>query len=944
MASYNIQLANYTQFLPQDIVKLFPALTPQQLLMRTEDALDDSSLKGKHEKLIELKEASNAKDGNHRVKQKHLQDMLAQQDKLKSEVEKFNEWTKLDEEIKKMKMRQPQLRFEVKQNLGQELKVVRKEAKGQYNQFIKQLEAATKPLEEQRALKKDLDNQVKEKTAEKRRKVNQHNKAQEDLSQMEEDLEKAMDDLKEVDKGERKRQDKMSKLQEEIARLQEQHDQVKAAQAGDQGDAHARRLKLTKEKQGLLGEQREANDALNKMKRDGGKLRNEISKLEGELQAEKNASGRILGALRKRENGGSEDLVRLARIVEEQKELFRKEVYCPIAMHVSVRNKELARFIETLVDRSLRCAFVTQDERDRETLNGLMTRNNIKGIRCINYVTNKRTNYSPPVPSAQLKQYGVLGYMDEAFDAPDIVKKVLNDSAKLHQIAFGDNKAEKQANNEAIFAAGVQILISPNKQTRANRSVHTGRMSYSTGVPQPRAHLLGEGEDKEKVGRLTQRIDELNAELEGFGTTFSQKRTAVRAVEQRITEVSAQLDELTKAGREVKKLEQGLVTAKNKLEKLQQAPSVEKQREKIRKDVVKLNDKRLKKLHAYVGSMRGYMAVCAEHDLAGLKASSMTEHIRQLEAAKREAQDLCDEAKEEYDSVTEKYKDCMDSLKDLKRKAEAVEVPPEVLTYWGTLPPDHFMNDPEQLSEQIRTDQARADAMVTENGQQMVQLYKRQEAQIAQLQAEFQNMETEKATRLQEIADLEESWLPKLRGSVEKINEAFAKAMAEMGFCGEVGLRDPKDNPADPENSGFDYSNFAIDIRVRFKEEQMLRSLDKHTQSGGEKSVSTMLYLVSLQELTDYPFRVVDEINQGMDARNERKMFEQIVRAASRDDCPQYFVITPKLLPGLDFNDAVTTHFVWNAPAAASLDFNHMDFNLSKHAVANNPNKRVRTG
>ena len=69
--------------------------------------------------------------------------------------------------------------------------------------------------------------------------------------------------------------------------------------------------------------------------------------------------------------------------------------------------------------------------------------------------------------------------------------------------------------------------------------------------------------------------------------------------------------------------------------------------------------------------------------------------------------------------------------------------------------------------------------------------------------------------------------------------------------------------------------------QVRFKEEQELRSLDKHTQSGGEKSVSTMLYLVSLQELTDFPFRVVDEINQGMDARNERKMFEQIVRGAS---------------------------------------------------------------
>lgn len=30
-----------------------------------------------------------------------------------------------------------------------------------------------------------------------------------------------------------------------------------------------------------------------------------------------------------------------------------------------------------------------------------------------------------------------------------------------------------------------------------------------------------------------------------------------------------------------------------------------------------------------------------------------------------------------------------------------------------------------------------------------------------------------------------------------------------------------------------------------------------------ERSVSTILYLVSLQDLTNCPFRVVDEINQG---------------------------------------------------------------------------------
>lgn len=38
--------------------------------------------------------------------------------------------------------------------------------------------------------------------------------------------------------------------------------------------------------------------------------------------------------------------------------------------------------------------------------------------------------------------------------------------------------------------------------------------------------------------------------------------------------------------------------------------------------------------------------------------------------------------------------------------------------------------------------------------------------------------------------------------------------------------------------------------------------LDAHRQSGGERSVSTMMYLMALQDISNCPFRVVDEINQ----------------------------------------------------------------------------------
>ena len=59
-----------------------------------------------------------------------------------------------------------------------------------------------------------------------------------------------------------------------------------------------------------------------------------------------------------------------------------------------------------------------------------------------------------------------------------------------------------------------------------------------------------------------------------------------------------------------------------------------------------------------------------------------------------------------------------------------------------------------------------------------------------------------------------------------------------------------------------DYDKYGIRIRVKFRKTEALRELTSHYQSGGERSVSTILYLMALQELNRCPFRVVDEINQ----------------------------------------------------------------------------------
>jgi chromosome segregation ATPase len=69
---------------------------------------------------------------------------------------------------------------------------------------------------------------------------------------------------------------------------------------------------------------------------------------------------------------------------------------------------------------------------------------------------------------------------------------------------------------------------------------------------------------------------------------------------------------------------------------------------------------------------------------------------------------------------------------------------------------------------------------------------------------------------------------------------------------------------------------------------------------------------MSLMEQARSPFSLVDEINQGMDARAERLVHDQLVDVTCNSDVGQYFLITPKLLPNLDYHPRMKVLCVYN--------------------------------
>lgn len=185
------------------------------------------------------------------------------------------------------------------------------------------------------------------------------------------------------------------------------------------------------------------------------------------------------------------------------------------------------------------------------------------------------------------------------------------------------------------------------------------------------------------------------------------------------------------------------------------------------------------------------------------------------------------------------------------------------------------------------------------------------------------------------------AWKSRLEQQVAVLQQRFAGDCAALGAVGSIKLVD----------GGYDCTQYGLELQTAWHGQEVGSSAAAQ-QSGGEKSVTTILFLLAIQHTSPCPFRLIDEINQGMDSKNERRVLELVARstaptalecaklglpstppgpsrkrvrpqaaaapplsaheAARADPGHQYFILTPKLLPDLDFPDHVRIHTMFN--------------------------------
>lgn len=202
---------------------------------------------------------------------------------------------------------------------------------------------------------------------------------------------------------------------------------------------------------------------------------------------------------------------------------------------------------------------------------------------------------------------------------------------------------------------------------------------------------------------------------------------------------------------------------------------------------------------------------------------------------------------------------------------------------------------------------------------------------IARLTRELEDKNTQYSLKRESYTACATQWIESVRELVKGIDASFQSQIGKLGIRGGIVLSASPSSIKDAE----------LSIRVAFRAEQTPQQLGKDIHSGGERALTTMMYLIAMQGVTPLPFRVVDEINQGMDTRNERAVMELLLNSAgSSSDTAltgggggaaggagatggvaggsggplrrQMFIVSPKLLPDLTHSLAIRSSIVLN--------------------------------
>ncbi|KAG0258653.1 Structural maintenance of chromosomes protein 5 [Actinomortierella ambigua] len=902
--SFNIQVDNLCQFLPQDRVSEFAQLSPQELLRETQRAVGGDEMVATHEKLIELWNEHKAislsvKGDNESIEANEKRNAIMEKDVLRLQQHKAA--------LRKIKLLEIWKIYALYGEAKEEYNAI-KEQRRIVLADIRQLEAQGAPLEKKKSLAITAEKEKEGQKAETERKYQRRSRelrAKESAIEAEEGkAEELKKDLDRIHAKARKRLEAIDGLKKQIAALEE-----KIQSAKSDNEIQAEREVITRQMNRIQGDQNEIRDKIENIQSEQKELADQCKKYNIGIHEKTNRLNQLddirdrrLMELRK----GDRDIYTAVMWLRENANKFQKQVFEPVCLEINVKksHSEFAGPVENLLMNYLKTIFCQTREDYNFITRELLDRQRLR-VDVIAPVARDLdlNNFNSPLAQHQIERFGFDCYALDALEGPPTLLAALCSKAQLHQVPMTrstnlDFEAISRSRQfKRYLTSTASYVISYSKYTKeamdTKRTLRPAQILTASVDHELRARLLRE------IDEARSKQEEAEKDVQRLQKDDSTWRIKYDALETERRRFDLQRKELMENNRKASQNKYSLERLNASLQAKESEMSSEEEEEQIRQQVNASTLKRTRLIfdhHSIAKDVSGLFSQLNIQILARLQAHA---ELQAITTECKEYDRELDEAKESLNEVDIQYNKIKDKAKDLlaRTKQEYGELKTDELDEFQDLAKGWSLD---KIENELESERAKTNSTYTPN-MSVMEKYDQRQNEINNTRAKVE-AKTKRLDKIaSDIAHSKAAWYHSLTETIGKISEEFSKAFERIGCAGEVKLSEVAD-----------YDKWGIDILVKFRDAEKLQKLTGQRQSGGERSVSTIMYLMTLQALSNVSFRVVDEINQGMDPRNERLVHKQLVEKACTEKTSQYFLITPKLLPNLDYHERMGVLTIFN--------------------------------
>ncbi|CAB1318577.1 unnamed protein product [Coregonus sp. 'balchen'] len=846
-----IQVSNLCQFLPQEKVGEFAKMTKIELLEATEKSVGPPEMYDFHCELKTFRTKERELENVCKEKASALEKFKQRNERNKHDVERYYEKKRHLDNIKMLEKKKPWVEYETARKELEGVKKAREDAKKQLKTVRESQAPMLKKIQHIDSQLRPIENQMKDKTVSIR-------EASQKCKQKQDHLDRKHREIEDIKQAFSLKQTEAADRQKRISNTRRMIDDLREelANIGDQSDVTPR------------------IDAVNAELR---RIQDEKAKMEGEKADLRREKDNLNGECRRR----SKDTYAAVQWLRQNKHIFSGNVYEPMMLVISVRNPDHAKYVENHIPFNDLRAFVFQKREDMEKF--MMEVRDSQNLRVNSVFAPEEScaTRAPSRPIESLKRFGFFAYLRELFDAPEEVMSYLCNQYKVHDVPVGTDQTKTMIKT-VIEEPYLKVLYTAEEKYSLKKSFYSGKTSTSNSAVRPSQYLTM-AVDAEEKRQLEEQIRTAEKSKQAIDVQMSTMQERTAKLDRRDNELRAQKKVLSEMKGKKRQLEQKISTKQDRWME-QGGIDLQKAEEETKAQISAVNSQKVAIVAEFMAHMKLRAKLSMEKVYMALETVGMTAEKTKLETDCRDGSAELRVLEQACAMLEQRKARLLEMCKGLMRRAREIcnmdpgesAVPPDLHTAFSQLP-----DTMDEIDAMLNEERSRAECF-TGLSENVVDEYNRREQEIKNLEKELDEKSNALNTYRQNISEQ----------LVEQINDKFSDFFRSMQCAGEVDLHS--------ENE--------------FRSSTQLHELTAHHQSGGERSVSTMLYLMALQELNRCPFRVVDEINQGMDPVNERRVFDIVVRTACKETTSQYFFITPKLLQNLQYADEMTILCVHNGP------------------------------